>query len=98
MTQRQMNNAISKRALTGAIVIGITAGLPGCAANPVFVHRFSHCMNAMNRQEAPDATIYPKGISKSELCWGWARQNLPSVAIAAKPQKPSAAALTESGK
>jgi len=97
MTHRQQRNSISSRSIAGVIVIGVGANLAGCTANPVFEHRFSHCMNAWNTQEAPDTTVYPKGESTHEYCWGWARQNLPTVAITPKPQQPNASALKEQG-
>lgn len=95
MAHRQIENSIHSRALTAAVVIGLTAVAAGCTVNPVFEHRFSSCMSYWNAQERVDATVYPEGYEKTDYCMEWARENLPGVAIAQSPAEPVPASNTE---
>ena len=74
-------NFQSTTTVIGVIVISAAALSAGCAANPVFKHRFSHCMEGWVTEERYDSTVYPKGYEMAEYCWNWARKDLPTVAI-----------------
>ena len=75
MATRRIERSAATRTRLGAAAIYVTITTAGCAVNPVFESRFSHCIQIWNAQERPDSTVYPEGFSKTDHCYDWARKS-----------------------
>lgn len=77
MAQQPNITTHTRRAIAGALLAGAIAGAPGCAVDPVFAHRFDHCMSFWQAQErSPQTTVYPEGLDKVGFCSDWSRQGV----------------------
>jgi len=66
-----------QRMTIGAVLAGAIVGATGCAVDPVFVHRFDHCMNYWIAQERDvRMLVMPEGDSKATFCKDWANQGV----------------------
>ena len=73
----QLNfTTLTQRAGAAALfAAGLT--LSGCAIDPVFAHRFNHCMDFWQAQERnPQMTVYPEGQDKVGYCMDWSNDGI----------------------
>ena len=77
MAQQPNITIHTRRVIAGALLAGAIAGAVGCAVDPVFAHRFDHCMSFWQAQErGPQATVHPEGLDKAGYCSDWSRQGV----------------------
>ena len=78
MATRQKIRSNTHRRIAGVLLITAIAGATGCAVDPVFAHRFDHCMSYWNAQERRDLrmTVMPEGEGKVDYCVDWANDGV----------------------
>jgi hypothetical protein len=95
MATQRFGLSLSNSALAGTVAIGLLAASAAYAINPVFADRFSYCMKYWNVQERADATVFPRGIEKTDFCKQWSREDLPSIPFGSTELPFNAIALNE---
>ena len=59
------------------LLASVIAGATGCAVDPVFAHRFDHCMNYWIAQERGlRMSVMPEGDTKASFCMDWANRGV----------------------
>jgi hypothetical protein len=75
MASQQTKTFCSSKLLISALFVGLMAGTTGCAVNPVFAHRFDHCVSYWKAYErGPQMTVYPEGEQMVRHCVDWANE------------------------
>lgn len=77
MAMRQRIGSNARRVIGRVLLASAIAGATGCAVDPVFVHRFDHCMNYWIAQERDvRMSVMPEGDSKTTYCMDWANRGV----------------------
>lgn len=77
MAKQQKIRSRRHLVIGSVLLASALAGATGCAVDPVFAHRFDHCMDYWVAQERDvRMSVMPEGDNKTTYCKDWANQGV----------------------